>query len=178
MMVIAALVLLGTLSLGVNGTIVTSSSTSLEMEADLDALSYGQSLMDEIMDRAFDQNVIASRKFNNSDMSIYLGPDGSEVFTLPDSSATGKFKSDSLYNDVDDYNGYVRKVWNSRLDVFTLTVSIHYTQLDAPFTVQAGRSFSKDIVIDVTNPYMSFDDSSPKQQRIELRGLSVYRKYF
>lgn len=179
MLVIAAMMLLATLALSVNGTIAATSSISLEMEANLDALSYGQSLMDEILDKNFDQNVVTTRKFNYSDMSAYLGPDGSEVFTLPDTSSIGIFLSKDKYNDVDDYNGYIRQAKNSRLDVFKLTVSVHYTIDNGPFTESASKCFYKDVIIDVRNPYMSIDDSPGDTLRqIELRGLAVYRKYF
>lgn len=180
-MVIAAMLLLSTFTLGVNSTLITSSSMGLEMEANLDALSYGQSLMDEVLDKSFDEKTITTRRFDADEMSAFLGPDAGESFTLPDSSASSSFQSKLKYDDVDDYNGYVRKVLNSRLDVFTLTVTVHYIEelpTNSTFHVSSSRTFYKDVVIDISNPYMSYDDSSPAQRKIELRGLSIYRKYF
>ena len=55
MMVIFALILLDTLSLTVNQTLINSSTTRLEMQANLDALSYGQTLLDEVLSKSFDQ---------------------------------------------------------------------------------------------------------------------------
>src|SRR5512135_3299894 len=101
MMVILAMMLLGTLSLNVNKTLINTSTTSLEMEASLDALSYGQSMMDEILSKSFDKATVNTRIFKASDMSTYLGWDAGEFFVKPDSSYLGAFKSLTKYNDVD-----------------------------------------------------------------------------
>ena len=138
MMVILAMMLLGVLSLSVNRTLIDSSSTSLMMETNLDALSYGQSMLDEILNKPFDQATAGGvRIFKYSDMTrpSKLGPEGmyGETILFPDTADIhGLFQSDSIYNDVDDYRGYSRNVRNSRLGIFTISDSIQYVSEDHP----------------------------------------------
>lgn len=177
MMVIVAMMLLGTFSLTINSTLVLSSSTGLEMEASLDALSYGHSLVDEILQRDFDEVTIGTRIFNTADLSTTLGRESGEVFTLPDSSGSDVFQSRTMYDDVDDYNGYRRIIRNPRLDDFTLTVQVHYASEDSPFSVTGSKTFCKQVQVIVTNPYMPKDQNGVVSP-LTLSDLSVYRRYF
>ncbi len=179
LMVIAAMILLGTLALSVNTTLMNSSTTSLEMEAGLDALSYGQSLLDEILSKEFDEKTINERAFSYSDITpiAQLGPDAGESFPLPDSSATDNFKSKLKYDDVDDYLNYTRVVKNPRLDYFTLTVNIQYVNEDAPDNLTTSPTFYKRVTVSISNPYM-VKNSSGTVFPLVMRDLAVYRRYF
>ena len=180
MMVILAMMLLGTLSLNVNQTLINSSSTSLQMEASLDALSYGQSMLDEILSKSFDQKSVNTRIFVPSGMSTYLGWDGaSEFFVKPDLLSGGVYKSISKYNDVDDYNGYWRIATNSRLGDFTLRDTVQYVSETCPDSVKQStqQTFYKRVTVYISCPYMPVDDSG-KVFPLVLRDLAIYRKYF
>ncbi len=179
-MVILAILLLGTLSLDVNDTMINSSSTSLEMEAGLDAISYGQTLLDEILEKEYDQSTTGGiRIFSDTLFTApaLLGPEAGESFTLPDSSATNNYKSFTRYNDVDDYNGYTRIARNSRLDNFTMTVTVKYVSEDNPDSVMSTQTFYKRVTVRITNPYMT-QDTSGKVFPLVMRDLSIYRRYF
>ena len=177
MMVIAAMMLLSTFALTVNNTLALSSSTGLEMEASLDALSYGHSLVDEILQKNFDEAVIGTRIFNTSDLTTTLARESGETFTLPESSGSDVFQSRTTYDDVDDYNGYQRIVQNPRLDNFTLTVQVHYASEDSPFPTTGSKTFCKTIQVIVTNPYMPKDQHGVVSP-LTLSDMSVYRRYF
>lgn len=177
MMVIAAMMLLSTFALTVNNTLALSSSTGLEMEASLDALSYGHSLVDEILQREFDEATIGTRIFNTADLSTTMGRETGEPFTLPDSSGSDVFHSRTRYDDVDDYNDYRRIVRNPRLDDFTLTVQVQYVSEDSPFGVSGSKTFCKKVQVTVTNPYMPKDQHGVVSP-LTLSDMSVYRRYF
>ncbi|MFH1739366.1 MAG: hypothetical protein ABIH23_10200 [bacterium] len=177
MMVIVAMMLLSTFTLTVNNTLVLSTSTGLEMEASLDALSYGHSLLDEILQREFDEATIGTRIFNTSDLSTTLGWESGEAFGLPDSSESDVFLSRTSYDDVDDYNHYRRVVRNPRLDYFTLTVSVLYVEEDSPFSDSGSKTFCKKVQVTVTNPYMPKDQNGVLVP-LTLSDMSVYRRYF
>jgi hypothetical protein len=180
MMVILAMMLLGTLSLNVNQTLINSSSTSLEMEATLDALSYGQSLLDEILSREFDKATVnGTRVFAYSAMTppASLRAEFGETFPLPDVYVNGAFKSQSKYNDVDDYNNYRRTVTNSRLDNFSLTVKVEYVDEDDPDLVMTTQTFYKRATVTISNPYMT-KDASGTVYPLVMRDLAIYRRYF
>ncbi len=181
MMVILAMLLLGTLSLNVNRTLINTSSTSLEMEANLDAISYGQTLIDEILNKSFDKATAGgTRIFSYSAMTPVnrLGPDGGiESFLFPDSSWTGAYKSQPNYNDVDDYNNYRRIVVNPRLGNFTLTVRVEYVDEDNPDLVMTSQTFYKRVTVTITSPYMT-KDSNGNVFPLVMRDLAIYRRYF
>ncbi len=179
-MVILALLLLGTLSLDVNSTLINTSSTGLEMEAGLDAISYGQSLLDEILDKEFDEATTTGvRIFNYSLMTPYssFGPESGESFTLPDSSATNQYLSILRYDDVDDYQGYQRIARNSRLDNFTLTVRVRYVSEDYPDSAASSQTFYKRVRVTISNPYMTKNDSGNVYPLV-MKDLAIYRRYF
>ena len=182
-LVILAMMLLGTLSLSVNRALISSSTTSLEMEASLDALSYGQSMLDEIPNHAFDQKTTGGAKvFNYIDMTRpnRLGPETSlyETISFPDTLKNGLFASDTVYNDVDDYKGYQRRITNPRLGYFNINDSVCYVSENDPDSVNnASATFQKRITVVITCPYLP-KDASGKLIPLVMRDLAIYRRYF
>src|SRR5712672_1725508 len=123
LLVLGALVLISMVSITVNSMIVSKTSTMLEMEADLNAVSLAQSMLDEALKKDYDLATVGGVKIYDSTAftsSGGLGPSGTEIgnVSLPDSirrpglnlppSIDSTFRSDKYYNDVDDYNGYKR----------------------------------------------------------------------
>ncbi len=170
--IIIALALLGVVSLTNNSMMLSKTRTMLEAEASLDAISFAQTLIDEIMTRSYDLATVTAKVYNASDFtaSSGLGPNTyeSSVVPLPDSSSP--FKSIKYYNDVDDYNGYRRYISSPRMGRFTLAVSIFYVSESNPDQVSTVQTFHKKIVVTITHPNM------PKP--IQLSDISVYRRYF
>ena len=186
MFILGAFALLSVLSLNVNRTMYSSLILGLEMESTLNALSIGQSMLDEVMQKNFDQKTIDKIAYTYSDITApnALGPGASEAVTGYDSAYTSggvfhDFQSKSKFNDVDDYNGYKRKVWDSRLGYFEVTDSVKYVKEDAPNAKSSTPTFYKMIVVVVRHPNLprSFDSSSSALP-VVLRDISVYRQYF
>jgi len=184
LLVIGAFVVLSTLTLNVNATLVKTSTTGLEMEANLDALSIGQTMLDEILTKEFDEKTLDGvRAFSPDDLTpgYQFGPDGSaEQITGNggvDTSMTGHFQSKVKFDDVDDYDNYTRKAWNPRFGWFTVTVKIEYVNEDIPDYITYWNSFYKRISVTVSQANMvkDFDDNVIP---LVMRDLSVYRRYF
>ncbi|OGU31417.1 MAG: hypothetical protein A2X67_11405 [Ignavibacteria bacterium GWA2_55_11] len=179
MLIIGAFALLSTLTLAVNATIVTTANMGLEMEANLNALSYAQSMMDEIMTKDFDENTTNGRRvFTNSGMTApsSFGADPGELISGVDSSRTSAFLSKSRFDDVDDYHGYQRWVWNDRLGWFEVRDTIRYTNEDN-LTVQTSQSWHKKITINVQN-YSMIKDQNGTIIAYRIHDVAVYRKYY
>ena len=179
LLVTAAFALLSTLTLAVNGTIIATSNMGLEMEANLNALSYAQSLLDEIQTKSFDENTTNdNRVFTNGGMTTLasFGTDGSEGFALPDSSRNGEFKSQWRYDDVDDYHRYQRWCWNSRLGWFEVRSTIEYVHEDN-LTVQSSQTWHKKITVDVEN-FSMIKDQDGNVIPYNMHDIAVYRKYY
>ena len=181
MLVLGAFALLSVVTLGINGTIFSTSSLGLQMEANLNALSVGQGLLDEIMIRDFDENVTNNnRVFSYSGMTslAHLGPDGaSEQISGLDSSRTGTFQSRSKFDDVDDYNNYTRWAYDTRLGWFVLKAVVVYVNELNPDSLAATQTWQKRITVTITN-YSMPQDINGNTLTYTLKDVAVYRKYF
>ncbi len=180
MLVIAAFALLSTLTLAINATMITTATMGLEMEASLNALSVAQSMLDEILMKDFDEKTTNNhRVFTYDGMTAVsaLGPDLGEAISGVDSSRTGDFQSVSKFDDVDDYNGYVRMAWNSRLGWFTVRDSVVYVNELDPNTVSSTRTWEKRLTVQVTN-YSMPKDLNGNVLPYTLQDLAIYRKYY
>ncbi len=180
MLVIAAFALLSTLTLGINATMVTTATMGFEMEASLNALSVAQSMLDEILMKDFDEKTTNNHRVftydGMTDVSL-LGPDAGESITGVDSSRTGDFQSRSRFDDADDYNGYVRMAWDSRLGWFTVRDSVVYVNELNPNIVSSTRTWEKRITVQVTNFSMP-KDLNGNVIPYSLQDLTIYRKYY
>lgn len=186
MFILGAFAMLSILALSLNRTMSGSVVFGLEMEATLNALSVGQSMMDEIMQRNFDHKTISKVAYGYSDVTSYgsLGPEGGETIAGIDSAYTSggvfhDFQSKSKFNDVDDYNLYHRRVFDPLLGYFDVVDSIKYVSEFTPNRDTTSATFYKRIVVVVTHPNLHRGtDTSSTTLPVILRDIAVYRQYF
>jgi hypothetical protein len=183
-LIIGAFVLLSTMTLNVNSTLIGTSTTGLEMEATLDAMSIGQTLLDEILTKDFDQKTTGGIRVYSPDSLTTpagFGPDGTTEQISSnqgiDTSSTDNFLSMTRFNDVDDYSGYNRMSWNPRFGWFRLTVKVDYVNEDNPYIVLASQSFYKRVTVTVMHPNLVKDPNNNVIPVI-LQDISVYRRFF
>ena len=184
MLVAGAITLLSLLAVSINHMLVGQTQTMLDAEAALNAISIAQSLLDEIQSKPFDAAVVpvwqsgawvTPRIYDSQIPTLMtgagsLGANSSEhaVVTQPDS--TYPHKSIAGYNDVDDYNGYVRIDSTSRMTGFRSTVRVSYTVDGTPDASSSVPTCYKRIDVTVTHRNM--------KNPLTLSDVAVYRKYF
>ena len=183
-LVIGAFVVLSTLTLDVNASLINTSTTGLEMEATLDAVSIAQSVMDEILNQEFDEKTANGvRVYDPHDLtrSVSFGPDGTGEKIVGDhgvdTSRTDTFESRTKFNDVDDYEGYARKTWNPRFGWFNVTVHVEYVNEDYPDELSYGRTFYKRVSVKVMHPSLVKDVNNEVVPYV-IKDLAVYRRCF
>jgi hypothetical protein len=183
-LVIGAFVVLSTLTLNVNASLITTSTTGLEMEATLGAVSIAQSMMDEILNQEFDEMTATGvRVYDAKNLTKFLdlGPDGIDQQIVGDhgvdTSQTNNFESRTRFNDVDDYKGYARKTKNPRFGWFDVTVQVEYVDEDNPDVLSAGRTFYKRVTVKVVHPNLVKDVNNQVVPYV-IKDLAVYRRYF
>ena len=178
---IGAFVILSTMTLNVNAMLTDTGTTGLEMEATLDAVSIAQSTLDEVLTKEFDQHTTSgARAYSANDLTVTsgFGIEGTtEVIAGVDSSSHSVFQSQTKFDDVDDYNGYIRKVWNPRFGWFDVSVRVDYANEDSPNTTQTGRSFYKKVSVTVNHPNLVKDNNNNVIPLV-VQDLAVYRRYF
>ena len=128
----------------------------------------GQSLIDEIKTKAFDEQEIAGSIDSPNDLSSSLGPDSGENISNPDTSTTQAYSSLTVYDDVDDYNGYIRTTDTDIAEGYTLTCNVEYVTLSNPGISSGSRTYCKRITVTITSPFIN---SLPS---IQLRSAVTY----
>src|SRR5258706_9242692 len=175
--VVGALAILATVQLAVNTSILNATRLALDSEATIDAVSIGQAMIDEIIsnprdsvtsERSFDKVTRTKLVTNPSELTItsLLGPDSGEVVSAYERVP---FKSDKVFNDVDDYNHYTRIVTSPHLGDFTVRDSVFYVQESNLDTYSSSQTWYKKIFIKVSHPNLSYP--------VIVRSLMVYRRY-
>jgi hypothetical protein len=130
----------------------------------LTALSLAQSVISEAKTKAFDQ-VTATKPVSSPDsLTAYQGTDGgAEVVPNPDTLTTSSpytastpgFRSSIRFNDVDDYNGYIRRVNTQRAEGYTVSVNVVYASPTYPDSTKAStKTYCKRMTVTVKSPYM------------------------
>lgn len=169
--VLGALVLLGFVTLSINSMLADKTITMLDAEADLNAVSIAQTMLDEIMTKSFDAvtangaRIFDSTQFTPNDG---LGPSGAEY------SHVGNFDqvyaSIKWFNDVDDYNHYKRIASTPVLGKFIVTDTVYYVTESNPDVRSNVQTNFKKIIVTVTHANMTYP--------LRLSDIAVYRKYF
>lgn len=187
MFVLGAFAMLSVMSLSFNRTMFGSTQLGYEMEATLNALSVGQSMLDEIMQRDFDQNTTNGKvvySFDSLTANANLGRDGGielnpgnpDVETPLGSTV---YASKACFNDVDDYHLYHRKVWDAQMGWFDVLDSVKYVSETSPNTETTSPTFYKKIVVVVTHPSLpKMNPSDTASLPIILRDIKIYRQFF
>ena len=186
MLVLGAFAMLSILALSFNRTMYGSLQLGIEMEATLNALSIGQSMLDEIMSTNFDQKTLNKVAYGYSEITPpgNLGPETGETIAGIDSAYWSggtfyDFESKSKFNDVDDYNLYRRKVFDPRMGYFEVFDSVKYVSEFHPDKDTASATYYKRIVVVVRHPSLPrARDTDTTSLPIVLRDISIYRQYF
>ncbi len=143
LLVIGGLVLFSLLAVNVNKSIINSDLQTSSSEYVVTATSLGQSLINKISTKSFDQGTVGNPVFNSSLLTPAnaLGPEPGET------AAT--------YNDVDDYNNYTEADTTPRAGIFNISVSVNYVDDNNPNTILTSiTSRTKRIQVAVFNSFM------------------------
>lgn len=169
--VLGAIALLSLVSLSINTMIIGKTTTMLEAEAQLNAISIAQSMIDEVMVKSYDAATVSAKIYNASDFTAAggLGCSGSEasVVTQPD---VYPYKSPNGYNDVDDYHRYRRTVFTPRMGNFDVVDTVVYVVETNPDTKSSTQTFFKKVIVTVRHPNM--------HTPLTMSDVAVYRRYF
>lgn len=183
--VMGALALLSLLMLTVNSMIVTQTTSNLESEATLNAISLAQSLLDEVMTKAYDDSMyLPNPPFSKTNPKriwdttgftpkSLLHPTAAENALVPQPDflmTTASYHSELYYSDMGDYNGYIRDVLTPVMGTFRLQVTVDYSSEAHPDQSTPTRSYFKKIIVTVTHLNITHP--------FTLTDVAVYRRFF
>ena len=139
-LVIGGLFLLGILILNTNKANSISSDQIYNNEAVIAGTGAGQTLINQILSKAFDEKTVTSAVTKISDLTpaAKLGKDTGE-------------NSITEFNDVDDYDSYSDTETIGRLGDFDIKISVYYVTYNSPDVKSSTATFLKRIDVAVTN---------------------------
>ncbi len=169
--ILGALVLLGFVTLSINSMLADKTTTMLDAEASMNAISIAQTMLDEVFTKSFDAATANGTRIYDSTLFTSLnnlGPSGTERDHV--GSVDSVDASAIYYNDVDDYNGYTRIASTPVLGKFTVRDTVYYVQESNPDQGATAQTNFKKIVVTVTHANMTYP--------LKISDIAVYRKYF
>lgn len=140
-LVIGSIFLFSILALSINGNMTEQYSDNYENEAVVTASSIGQSILETIQLKAYDENTVSSDVYNTSQLSTTLGTESGE-------------SSETLFDDIDDYDNYQSTIQMTRLDSFQVLVDVYYINQSNPDSAVTSPTFSKRIDVEINNTYL------------------------
>ncbi len=142
LLVMGGLVLFSLLAINVNRSIINSDMQTSNSEYVVTATSLGQSVINKISTKAFDQGTVGNPTYNANLLTAAnaLGPEAGEI--------------PSTYNDVDDYNNYTEADSTPRAGVYNILVTVNYVDDNNPNTILSTTSRTKRIQVAISNQFM------------------------
>lgn len=138
---LGALIMLSTMVLRFNRTILTSDEVMYSSKFNVLAASLATSLIDEAKSKAFDQKTDTAVVNDINQLSPQLKADGSETY--------------ATFNDFDDFNDYIRQDTTSIPgETFWVTSKVYYVESLNPIKITTNKTWHKMIVVTVINSTM------------------------
>jgi hypothetical protein len=142
---IGAIVLMALVSLRFNTTLLQNRTTEIENKVYLTAFSLADDLIEEIKQKAFDEETVEWRAITTDQLTPYnsFGP------VDPGESSVYDF------DDIDDYHGYSKAVSLPHVENYSVTSTVDYVTSSNPDVTSLSQTFFKRVSVNVTSPYMS-----------------------
>lgn len=130
-------------SLNFNSAVLQNLSVEVESKVYLTAFSLADDMIEEIKQKAFDEETITFRAINADELteSLYLGPESGETNV-------------TLYDDIDDYDGYSKPVSLPHAENYTVTCVVDYVSSTNQSQPSLVQTFFKRVRVTVSSPYL------------------------
>jgi len=148
LLAIGAIAIFALVSVRFNSSVLQNLSVEVENKVYLTAFSLADDLIEEIKQKAFDQETVVFRSINPEELTkpgnFGGGKDPGEVADDP-----------STWNDIDDYHGFSKEIALPHAEGYEVTASITYVMEDDQNTVSNDPTFYKKIEVTVDSKYLS-----------------------
>ena len=153
----ASLIAITILVINAYRIVIVSKEDELRGEAIKIAGDLATALINEALEKKYDENATKSYFQETSEFSTYLRPTSTEasIVRLPDTT----YRSITGYNDFDDYNGYIRAINTSTLTGFSLRCVVNYVPSATPNVPTTSKTYTKRMEVYVKNPLYMKNDS-------------------
>lgn len=142
LLALGAISIFGFLTLRFNSTVVQNVSLELENKVYLTAFSLADDKIEEIKQKAFDENTLEFLSINVNDLSVIGSEEGNNR---------------SLFDDIDDYDNDTTHIGLPYLENFIISTEVFYADPNNPNQILSGsqKSFFKRVNVTVDSDYLS-----------------------
>jgi len=139
---LGALIIFSLISLRFDSAVLQNVEVEVENKVYLTAFSLADDLLEEIKQRAFDQQTVVFKAITPSALTAAanLGNESGEVWPN--------------FNDIDDYNNYSKPVSLPHAENYTVTSQISYVQENNQDQISTTQTYFKRVEIFVDSPYL------------------------
>ena len=145
---IGAMGLLALISLNFNTTLLENRTTEIENKVYLTAFSLADDMIEEIKQKAFDEQTVVFRAINPEELT-------SPSKFAPEVLDAGESNNPSTWDDIDDYNGYRKSISLPHVENYTVMSQVEYVLGSNQDQASLSQTFFKRITVRVTSPYLS-----------------------
>ena len=144
---IGAMAILALISMRFNSTVLENRTNEIENKVYLTAFSLADDLIEEIKQKAFDEQTVVFRTITPEELTL-------PVNFAPEVRDAGETDDISTWDDIDDYNGYSKQVSTPHVENYTVSSTVDYVSSGDQDEVSGVQTFYKRVNITVTSPYM------------------------
>jgi len=142
LLILGALVMFSFLTLNAHRTVLIASQMRMDSEYVITAAEVAESMINEVKNKAFDEQTVAQDIFSENELSAVLGPDSGET--------------PSTYDDIDDYitDGEIntaRIISTPRVGSYNVSITVVYVNPAAPGQVTVSATRMKRIRVTVSS---------------------------
>lgn len=146
---IGAIAILAMISLRFNSTLLENRTSELENKIYLTAFSLADDLLEEIKQKAFDEQTVEWRSIRASNLT----DPGSFGVVDPGEYSVNDF------DDIDDYDGYYKSISLPHVENYTVMSRVNYVTAENQDEISSVPTFYKKVTITVASPYLSHNFS-------------------
>jgi len=144
---IGAIALFSLISVRFNSTVLENITVEVENKIYLTAFSLADDLIEEIKQKAFDEETVVFRSINPEELT----PSNNFAPSFRD---PGETSSPTTWDDIDDYNGYTKSISLPHAEGFQVTSQVEYVSASNPDLASLTQTFFKRITVRVTSAYL------------------------
>ena len=142
---LGAIALLSLISLRFNTTVLQNRTSETENKIYLTAFSLADDLIEEIKQKAFDEETVEWRAINVTELTPTnsFGPVDPGEYSVSD------------FDDIDDYDGYSKNISLPNAENYTVVSTVNYVTENDQDLICQDQTFYKRVSIHVSSPYLS-----------------------
>lgn len=147
LLAIGAIAIFSLISVRFNSSVLQNLTVEVENKVYLTAFSLADDLIEEIKQKAFDEQTVDFRAITPGELTPPL--------LFGNSKDPGETDDPETWDDIDDYHGYSKDVSLPHAEGYTVTCSVSYVTTNDPNVLTNSQTYLKRVTVTADSPYLS-----------------------